>query len=249
VNFRKFGISLLIILTTIVGIAASASAYEQNGIMYPDPQVFKYNPNTGGTDVYNPARISSTNICGDDMISCSEGVRGTVVGLYEAIFDRYPELQGNQFWTWLLTHGVTVEQAARFMLDSPEGKVMAHKSNQDFAQTLFYNISDPGCLSVGFKGGCSNGSALDQAAYSATADLDYGRITRAKLVANVVTFIQGLGGMRYNFLYYAQSLQGDGKVGFDLGQLTYSYTIPPYVPCDYYGETSDTGDDCVTTGK
>jgi hypothetical protein len=63
-----------------------------------------------------------------------------VAGLYEALFDRAPDLPGLRFWLAGAEAGVSIATLAEAFLATPEGASRAALSNADFATMLYANL-------------------------------------------------------------------------------------------------------------
>jgi subtilisin family serine protease len=70
-----------------------------------------------------------------------DGNAGQVYRLYQAAFDRKPDVQGLGFWINAMDKGMTLEQVAKGFLDSPEMKrVYGDTSDKGFITNLYNNV-------------------------------------------------------------------------------------------------------------
>jgi len=71
-------------------------------------------------------------------LKAEEGM--TAAALYEAAFDRLPDVDGMEYW---MTSGKSADQMARDFIFTAEGQTaFAALSHQDFVETLYVNVLD-----------------------------------------------------------------------------------------------------------
>jgi serralysin len=97
---------------------------------------------TGGTDtLYNVERIQF----GDMAVAVDiDGNGGEAYRIYQAAFDRAPDMSGVGFWMARLDSGVTLESTASGFMSSTEFLTMygANPTNLQFVEKLYQNVLD-----------------------------------------------------------------------------------------------------------
>lgn len=77
--------------------------------------------NTGAEGVDQLGNVERVHFANADLALDINGNAGEVYRLYQAAFDRVPDLEGVGFWLKFMDNGMSLATVADFFLDSPEG--------------------------------------------------------------------------------------------------------------------------------